>query len=160
MSVVRAWFRHGSGHHLLHAGQQHPRHSTCNGSLQLCDVLISTAMFRTQVLSPMKKGPAGTRSLNTALQALLNPPAPGKQQVQRRGMEATAVFRVGDRVIQVTTQELSMAARREHCIKALLRAPIYAGQEVDPGLPISCGATNCWLDSSRSSHASSVLPEG
>ena len=56
------------------------------------------------MLSPMKKGPAGTRSLNTALQALLNPPAPDKQQVQRRGMEATAVFRVGDRVIQVSTQ--------------------------------------------------------
>jgi ATP-dependent exoDNAse (exonuclease V) alpha subunit len=55
----------------------------------------------------MKKGPAGTRSLNTALQALLNPPAPDKQQVQRRGMEATAVFRVGDRVIQVITQLLA-----------------------------------------------------
>lgn len=56
-----------------------------------------------QVLSPMKKGPAGTRSLNTALQALLNPPSPDKQQVQRRGTDPAAVFRVGDRVIQVQT---------------------------------------------------------
>jgi len=54
-----------------------------------------------QVLSPMKKGPAGTRSLNVALQALLNPPAAGKAQVQRRGSDPSAVFRVGDRVIQV-----------------------------------------------------------
>lgn len=54
-----------------------------------------------QVLSPMKKGPAGTRSLNTALQALLNPPTPGKAQMQRRGTDPSAVFRIGDRVIQV-----------------------------------------------------------
>lgn len=49
----------------------------------------------------MKKGPAGTRSLNVALQALLNPPAAGKAQVQRRGNDPSYVFRVGDRVIQV-----------------------------------------------------------
>jgi ATP-dependent exoDNAse (exonuclease V) alpha subunit len=80
-----------------------------------------------QVLSPMKKGPAGTRSLNTALQALLNPPAPDKQQVQRRGAESTAVFRVGDRVIQVSltverlkVKDLSKDDRRmSHCSHGL-----------------------------------------
>ncbi len=67
-----------------------------------------------QVLSPMKKGPAGTRSLNLRLQQLLNPPAPGKQQLQRRGADPTAVFRVGDRVIQACSM-LSLCHLKAHC---------------------------------------------
>eukprot|EP00208_Stichococcus_sp_RCC1054_P000835 CAMPEP_0206136362 /NCGR_PEP_ID=MMETSP1473-20131121/1596_1 /ASSEMBLY_ACC=CAM_ASM_001109 /TAXON_ID=1461547 /ORGANISM="Stichococcus sp, Strain RCC1054" /LENGTH=1201 /DNA_ID=CAMNT_0053528837 /DNA_START=280 /DNA_END=3885 /DNA_ORIENTATION=+ len=54
-----------------------------------------------QVLTPMKAGPAGTRSLNLRLQALLNPPDPSRPEFQRRPNDTTAVFRVGDRVIQV-----------------------------------------------------------
>lgn len=63
-----------------------------------------------QVLSPMRKGPAGTTALNPMLQALLNPPAPGKAELARYHGAAAAspaaaaaagkVFRVGDRVIQ------------------------------------------------------------
>jgi ATP-dependent exoDNAse (exonuclease V) alpha subunit len=51
-----------------------------------------------QVISPMRRGPAGTLALNPALQALLNPPSDDKAEV-RRGGEA-GVFRVGDRVLQ------------------------------------------------------------
>ena len=49
-----------------------------------------------QVLTPTRRGDAGTRSLNFALQAALNPPKPGKQE--RRFGEF--IFREGDRVMQ------------------------------------------------------------
>lgn len=54
-----------------------------------------------QVLSPMKKGHAGTRSLNLRLQNLLNPPGAAKPEFVRRASDPPSVFRVGDRVIQV-----------------------------------------------------------
>lgn len=50
-----------------------------------------------QVISPTKRGPAGTYLLNQALQARLNPAAPDK--VQRSFKDI--VFREGDRVMQV-----------------------------------------------------------
>ena len=71
----------------------------------VCD-LVTTRLPRSygfdpvrdiQVLCPTKLGPTGTQALNTALQALLNPPAPGKPQLQ----SASRVFRVGDKVMQV-----------------------------------------------------------
>lgn len=43
-----------------------------------------------QVLSPMRKGPAGTTALNPMLQALLNPPAPGKAELARHQGQAGA----------------------------------------------------------------------
>lgn len=49
-----------------------------------------------QVLSPSKKGTAGTLSLNAMLQARLNPPSRDKSE-HKRGM---TVFREGDKVIQ------------------------------------------------------------
>jgi hypothetical protein len=63
-----------------------------------------------QVLSPMKKGPAGTRRLNRRLQGLLNPPADGKAEVPFRAWSADerGVIRVGDRVIQVRLFNLSL----------------------------------------------------
>ena len=36
-----------------------------------------------QVLTPTRRGDAGTRSLNFALQAALNPPKTGKQEIGR-----------------------------------------------------------------------------
>eukprot|EP00887_Chlorella_sp_A99_P006365 scaffold3.g6365.t1 len=68
------------------------------------------------VISPMRKGPAGTNALNPLLQAVLNPPAPHKAELARHGGAAAAaaavgaggegsaprpLFRVGDRVIQL-----------------------------------------------------------
>ena len=50
-----------------------------------------------QVLTPTKKGGAGTAHLNALLQQRLNPPAPGKRE--RRFGEL--IFREGDRVMQI-----------------------------------------------------------
>ena len=50
-----------------------------------------------QVLSPTRKGEAGTAALNARLQAALNPPSPDKQE-RKYGK---IVFREGDRVMQI-----------------------------------------------------------
>ena len=50
-----------------------------------------------QVLSPTRKGTAGTAALNRALQEAVNPPAPDK----REKSFGTVLFREGDRVMQV-----------------------------------------------------------
>jgi exodeoxyribonuclease V alpha subunit len=48
------------------------------------------------VLTPMRKGEAGVEALNKELQAALNPPGPGKAEIQL----GTTVFRLGDKVMQ------------------------------------------------------------
>ena len=50
-----------------------------------------------QVLSPTKKGAAGTIHLNKLLQSCLNPPAPGKKE----RLYGEFCFRDGDRVMQI-----------------------------------------------------------
>lgn len=50
-----------------------------------------------QVLSPTRRHETGTVELNRALQAVLNPPAPGKQERQFGDFS----FREGDRVMQI-----------------------------------------------------------
>lgn len=50
-----------------------------------------------QVLTPTKKGPLGTRELNRALQAVLNPNLEGLSEKTSGGV----TYRVGDRVMQV-----------------------------------------------------------
>ena len=50
-----------------------------------------------QVLTPTKKGPLGTRELNKALQAVLNP---NVDELPERKM-GDVVYRVGDRVMQI-----------------------------------------------------------
>ena len=50
-----------------------------------------------QVLTPTKKGAAGTAHLNALLQASLNPPAPDKKERQFGDF----IFREGDRVMQI-----------------------------------------------------------
>ena len=50
-----------------------------------------------QVLTPTKKGAAGTASLNKLLQASLNPPSPEKRERQFGDF----TFREGDRVMQI-----------------------------------------------------------
>ncbi len=56
---------------------------------------IPTAQI--QVLTPTRKGPAGTEELNKALQQALNPPAVGKQEFDYAGR----IYREGDRVMQI-----------------------------------------------------------
>ena len=50
-----------------------------------------------QVLSPTRKGETGTRALNLALQAVLNPPQTGKREKKHGEFS----FREGDRVMQI-----------------------------------------------------------
>jgi exodeoxyribonuclease V alpha subunit len=50
-----------------------------------------------QVIAPMHNGTAGVTSLNTHIQALLNPPGPGRAEIAR----GNRVFRVGDKVMQI-----------------------------------------------------------
>ena len=73
-----------------------------------------------QVLSPMRKGTAGTSVLNPMLQALLNPPAPGKPELPRHagggGGAGAGAFRVGDRVLQVGPHHACVD--RLHCVAA------------------------------------------
>ena len=59
-----------------------------NMGIQPCDI---------QVLSPTRKGDTGTRALNLALQAVLNPPATGKREKKHGDFS----FREGDRVMQI-----------------------------------------------------------
>ena len=49
-----------------------------------------------QIITPSRKGEAGTENLNRRLQSELNPPAKGKKELKFR----ETVFRVGDRVMQ------------------------------------------------------------
>ena len=49
-----------------------------------------------QVITPSRKGEAGTENLNRLLQSTLNPPEKGKRELRFREQ----VFRVGDRVMQ------------------------------------------------------------
>lgn len=49
----------------------------------------------------MRKGAAGVQSLNTRLQALLNPPQPGRAEISlAAASDRPQLLRVGDRVIQ------------------------------------------------------------
>ena len=50
-----------------------------------------------QVLTPMRKSPLGVENLNIVLQRALNPPEPGKREMEFRSM----LFREGDKVMQV-----------------------------------------------------------
>ncbi len=50
-----------------------------------------------QVLTPMNRGKLGAASLNGILQEVLNPPAPGRNELEH----LNRVFRVGDKVIQL-----------------------------------------------------------
>ena len=50
-----------------------------------------------QVLSPSRKHETGTKTLNLALQAVLNPPADGKKEKKHGDFS----FRIGDRVMQI-----------------------------------------------------------
>ena len=58
---------------------------------------IHSQSFDIQVLTPLRKGDLGVERLNPALQAKLNPPAPGKREKEYRN----TIFREGDKVMQI-----------------------------------------------------------
>src|SRR6266849_6628520 len=59
-------------------------------------VVESAVRLGAQVLSPQHNSTTGVTALNRALQARLNPPQPGKPEVQ---MSSEVVFRLGDRLL-------------------------------------------------------------
>lgn len=102
--------------HLINAGEQPPLNSnqgdffflrrrdegqTVQTIVELCKTRLPKNMGieanQIQVLSPMRKGAAGTMELNRALQEALNPAQPGK----REKLFGNTVFREGDRVMQI-----------------------------------------------------------
>ena len=70
--------------------------------VELCETRLPRAYGKAteggiQIITPSRKGEAGTENLNRLLQSALNPPAKGKKELKYR--ETT--FRVGDRVMQI-----------------------------------------------------------
>jgi len=59
-------------------------------------IVESAVRLGAQVLSPQHNSATGVSALNRALQARLNPPQPGKPEVQ---ISSEVVFRLGDRVL-------------------------------------------------------------
>lgn len=69
--------------------------------VELCETRLPRAYGKAtgggiQIITPSRKGEAGTDNLNRRLQSALNPPAKGKRELKYR----ETVFRVGDRVMQ------------------------------------------------------------
>ncbi len=65
-----------------------------------------------QVLSPSKKGTAGTLSLNALMQQRLNPPSPNKKEHKRGAI----TFREGDKVIQTKNDyRVNWTNQSENC---------------------------------------------
>ncbi len=75
--------------------------STAQTIVDLCTTRLPKNMgipaSQIQVLSPTKRGSAGTVNLNRLLQSGLNPPAPGKKERPF----GDVIFREGDRVMQI-----------------------------------------------------------
>ncbi len=85
-----------------------------------------------QVLAPARKGECGVNTLNTLLQAALNPPSPGAPQITW----GETVFRLGDKVIQ-TRNDYQIAWQKETPAGIEEGAGIFNGDvgfvtEVDP----------------------------
>ena len=94
-----------------------------------------------QVLTPTRRGDAGTRSLNFALQAALNPPKPGKQE--RRFGEL--VFREGDRVMNCLARLLTSSLGEDGTAGA---GGIFSSDVITADPQRSTRAENFWRSSS------------
>jgi len=103
-----------------------------------------------QVITPMRKGPIGAGALNPRLQALLNPPGPGKAEVVRGGSHQDRVFRVGDRVLQLKNNydkdvfngDQGRIVRADPKMKRLVvEYPVTAGREGPDGKVTLTGDT-------------------
>lgn len=64
-------------------------------------------LFDIQVISPGKKGPLGTVSLNKTLQEAINPPNESKKEINING----TIFREGDKVMQIRNNYNILFAR-------------------------------------------------
>ncbi|NLU24841.1 MAG: ATP-dependent RecD-like DNA helicase [Clostridiales bacterium] len=82
-----------------------------------------------QVLSPTRKGAAGTGNLNRALQAALNPPAAGKHQKEWGDL----IFREGDRVMQTKNNYDVVWEKTDGTVgTGIFNGDVGTIQEVDP----------------------------
>lgn len=81
-----------------------PRHydrEIADTVVELCETRLPRAYGKAteggiQIITPSRKGEAGTENLNHRLQTALNPPVRGKRELKYR----ETIFRVGDRVMQ------------------------------------------------------------
>ncbi len=76
--------------------------TTASTVAELCSTRLPVAygwdpLSDIQVITPSKKGDAGTHNLNKLLQEALNPPSKDKSQI----VVAGRIFRVGDKVMQI-----------------------------------------------------------
>ncbi|MEA5092312.1 ATP-dependent RecD-like DNA helicase [bioreactor metagenome] len=77
-----------------------------------------------QVLSPMHKNPCGVQNLNAMIQKRMNPPRPGKGEINTGGI----ILRVGDKIMQIRNNyEKDVFNGDIGCIKAINGRNIVAG---------------------------------
>ena len=93
---------------------------------------MGTPSAEIQVLTPTKKGAAGTANLNKLLQASLNPPSPAKKERPFGDF----IFREGDRVMQIRNNYDIMWKK---CDGSAVGTGIFNGdvgiiQSIDPGM--------------------------
>jgi exodeoxyribonuclease V alpha subunit len=81
-----------------------------------------------QVLTPTKLGPAGTKDLNRALQAALNPPEQGKKELRL----FDPPFREGDKVMQTVNDYEVMWQKGAEKGKGVFNGDIGIITEIDP----------------------------
>lgn len=83
-----------------------------------------------QILSPTRKGPAGTQELNKLLQGVLNPPQSGKSEIKT----PLFTYRTGDKVMQ-TKNDYDIIWKKKNGEKTESGAGIFNG---DIGRIIAC----------------------
>ncbi len=76
-----------------------------------------------QILTPTKKGPLGTKELNKALQAVLNPNLEGLPEKTSGGV----VYRVGDRIMQIKNN-YDITWERENNSKTEIGTGVFNGE--------------------------------
>ena len=81
-----------------------------------------------QVISPSRKGEAGTENLNRILQQTLNPPRAGKREHRVRDV----VFREGDRVMQIRNNYDLVWERGEETGLGVFNGDIGLVERIDP----------------------------
>ena len=86
-----------------------------------------------QVLTPMRKGALGVNRLNEVLQSVLNPPAEGKNEVQRQDV----TFREGDKVMQTRNNyQIEWVIRGNYGLKVDSGNGVFNGERENGGISL------------------------
>ena len=117
--------------------RRHEPEATAAAIVELCKTRLPDNMHiplsDIQVLTPTRKGPAGTENLNHLLQEALNPPAPGKAEFTF----AERVFREGDRVMQIRNDyDISWHTRSLESGSGVFNGDIGIIASIDPAAEI------------------------